>query len=313
MNDVPEADFSFDDFLDMINPLEHIPVISSVYRAITDEKINPVSRIVGDLMYGGITGVATAVMGAVGAIGDSVMEASTGKDATGVVLASLFGSDKTTDGTPATQLASAASPAVAATASVQTASAPQAAQSSKAQLAGLAGAPVNTPGMTSAGAAMASIASMSPTNSGSTFVPNSDAQTQALVAAKAVPARSKNFRFGGVMDPGLLQGSNMALSMASSAPGVQMNHMVYPGGLTRGPKPSVLASAPATPALTADTQTASSDVQASSNAGGVAPTTYNNPLPPELVKDLASLRAINQYRSTASQNAPAGANVDVMN
>src|ERR1700722_3234695 len=51
------TNFSFGDFLDMINPLQHIPVASSVYRDVTGETINPVSRVAGDVMYGGIFGL----------------------------------------------------------------------------------------------------------------------------------------------------------------------------------------------------------------------------------------------------------------
>ncbi len=37
----PDSKFSFDDFLDIINPLQHLPVISTIYRAITHDTINP--------------------------------------------------------------------------------------------------------------------------------------------------------------------------------------------------------------------------------------------------------------------------------
>ncbi len=88
------TDFSFSDFLDMINPLEHIPVISSVYREITNEKIKPVSRVAGDILYGGIIGVGSAIISGLGSAADSVSEAENGKDAIGSMVASLFGDDE---------------------------------------------------------------------------------------------------------------------------------------------------------------------------------------------------------------------------
>ena len=36
--------FTFLDFLDVINPLQHIPIISSVYRSITNDSMNRAQR-----------------------------------------------------------------------------------------------------------------------------------------------------------------------------------------------------------------------------------------------------------------------------
>src|SRR5277367_245238 len=77
------TDFSFSDLLDTINPLQHIPVLSSIYREITGDKINPVARVTGDLLYGGLLGGATFMASGIGAIGDAVMEQQNGKDSTG--------------------------------------------------------------------------------------------------------------------------------------------------------------------------------------------------------------------------------------
>lgn len=102
---VSDATMSFGDFLDMINPLQHIPVISSVYREITGDKINPVSRVAGDILYGAAFGLIGAISGAVGGVADSVMEAKNGKDVTGNVMASLFGDDNETPEAKTTMLA----------------------------------------------------------------------------------------------------------------------------------------------------------------------------------------------------------------
>ena len=48
--------FSFDDALDIINPLQHIPIVSTIYRSLTGDTIKPLERLAGDTLYGGIPG-----------------------------------------------------------------------------------------------------------------------------------------------------------------------------------------------------------------------------------------------------------------
>jgi len=79
-------DFTFHDFFSILNPLEHIPVISTLYRAISGDTINPPERIVGDTLYGGW-------MGLVSSLANLVYERETGKDFGDTVLA--FVEDKT--------------------------------------------------------------------------------------------------------------------------------------------------------------------------------------------------------------------------
>ena len=72
--DVFGADgFTFDDFLDVINPLHHLPVIGTLYRAITDDEIAPASRVVGGALFGGIAGFVAGLVNA-------VIEDETGSD-----------------------------------------------------------------------------------------------------------------------------------------------------------------------------------------------------------------------------------------
>ena len=112
---------SFGDVLDMVNPLQHIPVVSSIYRAATGSTINPVSRVAGDALYGGVFGVASAVMGVFGGAINSMLEEGSGHDGAGTMFASLFGGDTDKTAVPAavpttdtTMLASAAPTAPAA-------------------------------------------------------------------------------------------------------------------------------------------------------------------------------------------------------
>ncbi|MDC0189628.1 hypothetical protein OAJ77_00170 [Rhodospirillales bacterium] len=54
--------FTFFDFLDIINPLQHLPIISTIYRSITGDQIDPGSRIAGATLFGGPLGGALASM-----------------------------------------------------------------------------------------------------------------------------------------------------------------------------------------------------------------------------------------------------------
>jgi hypothetical protein len=70
----------FHHLLDVINPLQHLPVISTIYRAITGEHIGTVERIAGDTLYGGL-------WGAVSSVADVAFEGITGKSVEDTVLA----------------------------------------------------------------------------------------------------------------------------------------------------------------------------------------------------------------------------------
>lgn len=91
-----EGELTFGDVLQAINPLHHLPVIGNVYRELTGEKLAPMARIVGGGLFGG-------VFGALAAIGNAVVEALTGKDVGGQVVA-LF------DGGAGNRTATAATP-----------------------------------------------------------------------------------------------------------------------------------------------------------------------------------------------------------
>jgi hypothetical protein len=80
--------FGFRDILDIVNPLQHVPIISSIYRWITGDRPGEAARIAGDALYGGPIGVAVGVVGA-------ALEDSKGRDVGEQVLAAVFGSDAT--------------------------------------------------------------------------------------------------------------------------------------------------------------------------------------------------------------------------
>jgi hypothetical protein len=65
--------FTFDDALDIINPLQHIPIVSTIYRAVTGDTIKPLERLAGDTLYGGVPGFLSSAA-------NLAFEKITGKD-----------------------------------------------------------------------------------------------------------------------------------------------------------------------------------------------------------------------------------------
>ncbi len=94
-----EDGFGFDDFLDIINPLQHLPVISNLYREFTGDELSPGARMIGGGLFGGGIGLAASVI-------NTAIEAETGKDVGGHVMALFNGEEDTPD----SQLAAAQIP-----------------------------------------------------------------------------------------------------------------------------------------------------------------------------------------------------------
>jgi hypothetical protein len=69
----------FHHLLDVVNPLQHLPVIGTIYRAITGEHIGAVEQIAGDTLYGGI-------WGAVSSVAEVAFQGLTGKSVEDTVL-----------------------------------------------------------------------------------------------------------------------------------------------------------------------------------------------------------------------------------
>lgn len=90
---------TFSDLLSVLNPLQHIPVVSSIYRWVTGDTITPVARVVGGALYGGPIGLASAAF-------NTIVEQVKGADVGAQVLA-LFDGDKPAEGETAPKLAAA--------------------------------------------------------------------------------------------------------------------------------------------------------------------------------------------------------------
>ena len=77
----------FHHILDVVNPLQHLPVIGTLYRAITGEHIGPIEKIAGDTLYGGL-------WGAVSSIADVAFEGITGKSFEDTAMSWIKGDDQ---------------------------------------------------------------------------------------------------------------------------------------------------------------------------------------------------------------------------
>jgi len=73
---------TFGDILDIINPLQHIPIVSTIYRAITGDDIAAAPKIAGGALFGGVIGLVVSII-------DTAIEQITGQD-TGEHLLALF-------------------------------------------------------------------------------------------------------------------------------------------------------------------------------------------------------------------------------
>jgi hypothetical protein len=93
--------FDFKDLLDIVNPLQHLPVVGTIYRAVTGDALAPGPRILGGALFGGIAGFVSA-------IANAVFENETGKDFGDTALALV--TDKSATG-PAVAAAAVTAPA----------------------------------------------------------------------------------------------------------------------------------------------------------------------------------------------------------
>ncbi len=86
----PVKEFHFADFLDIINPLQHIPIVGTIYRAITGDEISSSASIFGGFLFGG-------PLGFVMAIANAIFEEANGQDLGETVLAALLEDDTAPD------------------------------------------------------------------------------------------------------------------------------------------------------------------------------------------------------------------------
>lgn len=86
---------SFSDLLDIVNPLQHLPIVGFVYRQVTGDTIKPMAQVIGGGLYGGLPGAAASMV-------NVAVEEATGKDITGNVLALVDGEESLSSATTKT-------------------------------------------------------------------------------------------------------------------------------------------------------------------------------------------------------------------
>jgi len=72
--------YSFSDVIDMINPLQHLPVVGMIYRNITGDALKPISQIIGGTLFGGPVGAVSSTV-------NVIVKDRTGKDVAENILA----------------------------------------------------------------------------------------------------------------------------------------------------------------------------------------------------------------------------------
>ena len=165
-----EEDLTFWGFLDVINPLQHIPVVNTIYREMTGDEIKAPAKMIGSAIIGGPVGLAVAMV-------DSAIEDTTGKDLGGHTMA-MFRGDSEGENDNTTPDAATVASGANAMAAVQQSAATSARNFIPARLSAVS----------SARALPASLLTVETKNDETREAAQSDQQTDAAIAAAAAAA-----------------------------------------------------------------------------------------------------------------------------
>lgn len=78
------SEMGFGDFIDIINPLQHLPIVATIYRNKTGETIGLASRVIGGALWGRIGGFVASVV-------NGIVDWFTGKDIGDHIYSAFFG------------------------------------------------------------------------------------------------------------------------------------------------------------------------------------------------------------------------------
>ena len=81
-----EDGFTFSDLVDLVNPLQHIPVISNIYRAVTGDEVSSGAQVLGGGLFGGVVGLLASFF-------DVSMQQDDGKTLSEQAIAFFTGDD----------------------------------------------------------------------------------------------------------------------------------------------------------------------------------------------------------------------------
>ncbi|MCB9965317.1 MAG: hypothetical protein H6855_04460 [Rhodospirillales bacterium] len=79
-----EKPFGFGDLIDIVNPLQHIPVVNTLYRHLTGDDIRGSGKVLGGALFAG-------PLGAAGSMVNLIVEHETGKDLPALAMDFLSG------------------------------------------------------------------------------------------------------------------------------------------------------------------------------------------------------------------------------
>jgi hypothetical protein len=83
------GNFGFGDLVDIINPLQHLPIVATIYRNMTGDRLGMAPRVIGGALWGRIGGFVAGVV-------NSLVEWFTGKDIGDHIYAFFFAKPETT-------------------------------------------------------------------------------------------------------------------------------------------------------------------------------------------------------------------------
>ncbi len=101
------GDFSFEDLIDLVNPLQHIPGVATLYREITGDQISAPAEVLGGMLYGGPVGFVSAMA-------NTLVREASGQDIGQNVLAAIFNDGPDGNAAAAAPPETAAGPVVSA-------------------------------------------------------------------------------------------------------------------------------------------------------------------------------------------------------
>jgi hypothetical protein len=79
-----DSGLGFGDFIDIINPLQHMPIVATLYRNLTGDRIGLVPRVLGGAVWGRIGGFVSGIVNA-------AVDWFTGKDIGDHIYSALWG------------------------------------------------------------------------------------------------------------------------------------------------------------------------------------------------------------------------------
>jgi len=222
--------FSFRDFLDVINPLQHLPVVSTLYRWITGDSIGAVPRMIGDALYGGPIGFVTGLVNA-------VVKQESGKDVGEQVIALLGGDASTPVADPKTIAANETAQDTATSQASDAARSDGAAPDATAAAGAVATASAAIPGPVPPGGTVAVAAP-------ATAVPTGQRAMPALAASDPSDPRSIFLARTNLLHRQLAADNGALPGRALSNKVVPLQGIAVPSGLLRGNAPAAAARIP---------------------------------------------------------------------